>query len=81
MAFHSYIVAAEFHTRADAIEAMKQVVAEVTALSLDEESCQITTGPKARMIQRFFYCTWNGGIKPVLRHTLPHRTLSMPKIV
>ena len=31
-----YIVAAGFHTRADAIEAMKQVVAEVTAPSLDE---------------------------------------------
>jgi quinol monooxygenase YgiN len=41
MAFHSYIVAAGFHTRADAIEAMKQVVAEVTAPSLDEEGCQI----------------------------------------
>jgi quinol monooxygenase YgiN len=41
MAFHSYIVAAGFHTRADAIEAMKQVVAEVTAPSLGEEGCQI----------------------------------------
>jgi quinol monooxygenase YgiN len=38
---HSYTVAAGFHTRADAIEAMKQVVAEVTAPSLDEEGCQI----------------------------------------
>ena len=41
MGFHSYIVAAGFHTRVDAIEAMKQVVAEVTAPSLDEEGCQI----------------------------------------
>ena len=41
MAFHSYIVAAGFHTRVDAIEAMTQVVAEVTAPSLDEEGCQI----------------------------------------
>jgi quinol monooxygenase YgiN len=41
MAFHSYIVAADFHTRPDAIEAMKQVVAGVTATSLDEEGCQI----------------------------------------
>ena len=41
MAFHSYIVVAGFHTRADAIEAMKQIVAEVTAPSLDEEGCQI----------------------------------------
>jgi quinol monooxygenase YgiN len=41
MAFHSYTVAAEFHTRAEAIEVMKQVVAEVTAPSLDEEGCQI----------------------------------------
>jgi quinol monooxygenase YgiN len=41
MVFHSHIVAAEFHTRADAIERMKQVVAEVTAPSLDEEGCQI----------------------------------------
>ena len=37
MASHSYVVVADFHTRADAIEAMKQVVAEVTAASLDEE--------------------------------------------
>jgi len=41
MAFRSYTVAACFHTSADAIEAMKQVVAEVTAPSLDEEGCQI----------------------------------------
>jgi quinol monooxygenase YgiN len=41
MGFHSYIVAAGFHTRVDAIEAMKQVVAQVTAPSLDEEGCQI----------------------------------------
>ncbi len=41
MGFHSYIVAAGFHTRVDAIEAMKHVVAEVTAPSLDEEGCQI----------------------------------------
>src|SRR5262249_42735877 len=41
MVFHSYIVAAEFRTCADAIEGMKQVVAEVTAPSLDEEGCQI----------------------------------------
>jgi len=38
---HSYIVAADFHTRADAIEAMKQIVAEVTTPSLDEKGCQI----------------------------------------
>jgi len=41
MAFDSYIVAAGFHTRADAIEAIKQVVTEVTAPSLAEEGCQI----------------------------------------
>ena len=41
MAFHPYIVAADFYTRADAVEAMKQVVAEVTPPSLDEEGCQI----------------------------------------
>ena len=41
MASHSYIVAADFHTRADAIEAMKQLIAEVTPPSLDEEGCQI----------------------------------------
>jgi quinol monooxygenase YgiN len=41
MAVHSYIVAAGFHTRADAIEAMKQLVEEVTAPSLKEEGCQI----------------------------------------
>ena len=41
MASHFYIVAAEFHTRTDAIKAMKQVVAEVTVPSLVEEGCQI----------------------------------------
>jgi quinol monooxygenase YgiN len=41
MALDSYIVAADFHVRADAVEAMKQVVAEVTAPSLDEEGCQV----------------------------------------
>jgi hypothetical protein len=38
MAFHFYIVAAGFHSRVDAMETMKQVVAEVTAASLDEEA-------------------------------------------
>lgn len=41
MAFPPYIVAADFHTHTHAIEAMKQVIAEVTAPSLDEEGCQI----------------------------------------
>jgi len=41
MASHSYTVAADFHVRADAIDAMKQLIAEVTAQSLDEEGCQI----------------------------------------
>jgi quinol monooxygenase YgiN len=38
---NSYSVAADFHTRADAIETMKQIIAEVTAPSLDEEGCQL----------------------------------------
>jgi quinol monooxygenase YgiN len=38
---YSYVVAAEFHIRADAIDSMKQVVADVTAPSLLEEGCQI----------------------------------------
>ena len=41
MASHSYIVAADFHARPEAVEAMKQVIADVTAPSLDEEGCQI----------------------------------------
>ena len=41
MTSNSYVVAADFHTRADAIETMKQIVAEVTAPSLEEEGCQI----------------------------------------
>jgi quinol monooxygenase YgiN len=41
MAPPSYTVAADFHIRAELIEAMKQVVAEVTAPSLDGEGCQI----------------------------------------
>ena len=41
MAFPAYIVAADFHARPEAIEAMKQVVADVTAPSLNEEGCQI----------------------------------------
>jgi quinol monooxygenase YgiN len=40
MAFLSYIVAADFHIRADAIDTMKQLIAEVTAPSLDEDGCQ-----------------------------------------
>ena len=41
MAFPSYTVAADFHIRAHAIDAMKQLIAEVTAPSLDEQGCQI----------------------------------------
>jgi len=41
MASHSYILAADFQIRADALETMKEVVAEVTAPSLDEEGSQI----------------------------------------
>ena len=41
MASNSYIVAADFHIRADAIEAMKQVITEITAPSLNEQGCQI----------------------------------------
>jgi hypothetical protein len=38
-----------------------------------KKDAKFTTGPRARMIQRFFYCTWNGGIKRVLRHSAtPH---------
>jgi hypothetical protein len=32
-----------------------------------KKDAKSTTGPKARMIQRCFYCTWNGEIKRVLR--------------
>jgi len=41
MASHSSTVAADFHIRADAIDAMKQLIAEVTAPSLGEEGFQI----------------------------------------
>ena len=41
MASRSYIVAACFHIRADVMDGMKQIIAEVTAPSLDEEGCQI----------------------------------------
>ncbi|HEY7001256.1 MAG TPA: putative quinol monooxygenase [Candidatus Udaeobacter sp.] len=41
MASRSYTVAADFHIRAGAIDAMKQLIAEVTAPSLGEEGCQI----------------------------------------
>ena len=56
-----------------------QDVAEVTQRDGDSHrtdgiKLKSTTGPKARMIQRFFYGSWNGGIKRVLKHTLPHRT-------
>lgn len=37
----SYTVAARFHVRADAIDAMKQVIDDVTRPSLGEEGCQI----------------------------------------
>ena len=41
MVFQPYIVAADFHTRADAIETMKEVIAQVTVPSRGEEGCQI----------------------------------------
>src|SRR5262245_26901291 len=41
MALPTYAVARAFHTGADAIEVMKEVVAEVTAPNLQEEGCQI----------------------------------------
>lgn len=41
MGSHSYTVAADFGIRAGAIDAMKQLIAEVTTPSLDEEGCQI----------------------------------------
>jgi quinol monooxygenase YgiN len=41
MATNSYTVSATFHVRADAVDAMKQLIAEVTGPSLDEEGCQI----------------------------------------
>lgn len=37
----AYTVAADFHVRDDAIDAMKQVIDEVTGPSLGEEGCQI----------------------------------------
>jgi quinol monooxygenase YgiN len=37
----SYTVAADFHVRADAIDAMKQLIADVTRPSLIEQGCQI----------------------------------------
>jgi len=52
MAFHPYIVAADFYTRADAVEAMKQVVAEVTAPSLDDSRVNFTAWQIVKMIQR-----------------------------
>ena len=41
MASQPYIVAADFHTRADVIETMKELIAEVTSSSLQEEGCKI----------------------------------------
>lgn len=37
----AYTVACHFHVRADAIDAMKQVIDEVTKPSLSEEGCQV----------------------------------------
>ena len=48
MGFHSYIVAAGFHTRVDAIEAMKQVVAEVQR----QVSMKKGDGPQARRYKK-----------------------------
>lgn len=41
MAAMPYTVAADFHVRADAINAMKQLIADVTGPSLSEQGCQI----------------------------------------
>jgi quinol monooxygenase YgiN len=41
MVSHPYTVAAAFHIRANAIDAMKELITDVTAPSLEEEGCQI----------------------------------------
>lgn len=41
MASQPYTVAADFHTRANVIETMKDLIAEVTSPSLQEEGCKI----------------------------------------
>ena len=60
MASHSYIVAADFHVRADAIDVMKEVVAEVAAPSLNEEGCQIYQWSQGADDPTFFllYMEW-----------------------
>jgi quinol monooxygenase YgiN len=40
MASNSYVVAADFHVRTEAIESMKQIIAKISAPSLNEEGCQ-----------------------------------------
>ena len=74
MACNSYIVAADFHIRADAIETMKQVIAEITPPSLNEEGCQIYHWSQGADDPTLFLLYMNGGIKHRFRHTLPHRT-------
>ena len=41
MAAAPYTVAADFHVRADAIDAMKQLIADVTRPSLNEQGCHV----------------------------------------
>ncbi|MGE5215181.1 MAG: putative quinol monooxygenase [Nitrospirota bacterium] len=81
IAVHCYIVVADFRTRADAIEAVKQVIAEVTAPSLVEEGCQIYHWSQGADDPMLFllYMEWREN--RVLKRTLPHRTSSTPKIV
>jgi quinol monooxygenase YgiN len=64
MASHSYTVDADFHIRAGAINAMKQLIAEVTAPSLDEEGCQIYRWSQGKDDPTLFllYMEWREGV-------------------
>jgi quinol monooxygenase YgiN len=60
MALHSYIVAADFHTRPEAIEAINTSSQRSQRQVSKKKGARSTTGPKARMIPRLFllYMEW-----------------------
>jgi quinol monooxygenase YgiN len=65
--------AADFHIRADAINAMKKVIAEVTAPSLNEEGCQIYQRPRRRGSHAFLlYMEWRDKASFEVHIATPH---------
>jgi len=73
MATIPYTVAADFHVRADAIDAMKHLIADVTRPSLIEQGCQIYHWSQGAEDPTLFLLTWNGKTERRSKRTSPRR--------